>query len=91
MGFIEVITGSYDQYFGLRKDTSAEDLRYGGSGGEHAWGMVECSASQIIEGHIAHLDIDFFLVGYAEGPAAPPPTAPASGSMAAKMMATGVI
>jgi len=63
MGFIEVISNaSLD--FGLRKNDTAEDIyRYVS---RHAWGIVECDASQIIEGKIANTGVDFFVVGYSE-------------------------
>ncbi|MEE8204788.1 MAG: hypothetical protein V3T68_01920, partial [Dehalococcoidales bacterium] len=33
----------------------------------HYWGSIECDASQIIEGKISDVSVDFFLVGYAIG------------------------
>ena len=62
MGFIEVIAGSTAYYYGLRKNGSSEDIHYDVY--YHAWAMVECDDSQIIEGRIQSTSIDFFVVGY---------------------------
>jgi len=63
MGFIEVIDASIGQLdYGLRKNGSSEDIYqmvYA-----HTWGIVECDASQIIEGKIENTNVDFFVVGY---------------------------
>jgi len=62
MGFIEVTSGGAYNY-GLRKNGSAEDIyKYAF---RHPWAFVECDASQIIEGEIANVAVDFFVVGYA--------------------------
>ncbi len=69
MGFIEHYSLGVPYDFGLRKK--------GQSGGYydiykqayHAWAIVECDASQIIEGKIENTDADFFVVGYSEVPA----------------------
>lgn len=61
-GFIEVKCGSTAYGFGLRKNGSTENIYekvY-----SHAWGMVQCDTSQLIEGYIANTAVDFFLVGY---------------------------
>ena len=64
MGFIEVTGGAS---YGLRKN--------GESGGyydiytlseRHPWAIVECDSNQVIEGKIANLNVDFFVVGYSE-------------------------
>lgn len=90
MIFMEVATATA-YFFGLREN--------GQSGGyydtylyayKHPWAFVKCDGSQVIEGKISNVALDFFLVGYAE-PAAAPPIAPKGGSVAAKMMAAGVI
>jgi len=65
MGFIEVIASSKYSY-GLRKNGSAEELYYYAY--YHPWAFVECDASQIIEGKIANVAVDFFVVGYATAP-----------------------
>lgn len=68
MGFIEVIsTATYN--FGLRKNDTAEDIYRDVS--RHVWGIVECDASQIIEGKIENTGVDFFVVGYSEVVAPP--------------------
>ena len=87
MGFIHVYTPWLERYYGLRKNGSAENIQ--GDTHDTLWAYVECDASQIIEGIIENTAVDFFLMGYAEGPAAPP--APKGGSMAAKMVAAGLI
>lgn len=56
--YIEVYPSDY--YYGLRKDGSAEDIYFYG---RHPWGVVEAS-SLIIEGKIANVAVDFWLVGY---------------------------
>jgi hypothetical protein len=62
MGFIEVNTATTYNY-GLRKNGSAENIyKYAAL---HPWAFVECDASQIIEGEIANVAVDFFVVGYA--------------------------
>lgn len=88
MGFIEVIMTS-DVYYGLRKDGSAEDIYYIGK--QHPWAFVEC-ASLIIEGKIMNTGVDFFVVGYATAPPAPPTgIQDKSASMGSKMVAAGLI
>ena len=66
MGFIEVnLPGAFRRAYGLRKN--------GQSGGYYdiyrnayqlPWAIVECDASRIIEGKIASIAVDFFVVGY---------------------------
>ncbi|MBA7638450.1 hypothetical protein ES703_46106 [subsurface metagenome] len=73
MGFIHVHTPANELSYGLRKNTSAEDIQ--GDTHDQTWAYVECDASQIIEGIIETTIVDFFLMGYAEGPAAPPAAA----------------
>lgn len=63
-GFIECCEPGYNRSFGLRKNGSSENI-YLEMGCQHTWGLVECDASQIIEGEISATDMDFFLVGYA--------------------------
>jgi hypothetical protein len=68
MGFIEIQTTNTNTStlysYGLRKNGSSEDIyRYFGL---HWWGIVECDDNQIIEGKIANVAVDFFVVGYAE-------------------------
>ena len=74
MGFIEVATATTYTY-GLRKNGSAEDIYWDAL--RHPWAFVECDASQIIEGEIANVAVDFFVVGYATA-AAPPVAKPRS-------------
>lgn len=62
-GFIEVYASFVYQY-GLRKNGSAETIL--ADAPRHPWGMVECDGSQLIEGQIENVGVDFFLVGYAE-------------------------
>lgn len=69
MGFIEVTTSPGYNY-GLRKNGSTEDIYYGAS--RHPWAFVECDAGGIIEGKIANVAVDFFVVGYATGAVAAP-------------------
>lgn len=66
MGFIEI---RYVSSYGLRKNGSAEEI-YTYSYG-HPWAFVECDASQLIEGKIGNVGVDFFVVGYSTVPAAP--------------------
>jgi len=87
MGFINVWTPAHELYYGLRKNNSAEDIQEDTH--DQEWAYVECDANQIIEGIIETTTVDFFLMGYAEGPAAPP--APTGVSMAAKMIAGKLI
>ena len=61
LGFIEIITTSIYSY-GLRKNGSSEDLYYNIA--YHTSGIVECDAGQVIEGKIANVGVDFFVVGY---------------------------
>jgi len=68
MGFIEVISGNYQQNFGLRENGSSESIIMGAAGEQHSWGIVKCDASRIIEGNIDNTAVDFFLVGYATSP-----------------------
>lgn len=88
MGFIEVHTPSKEDLFGLRKNDSSEDI-YGDTH-DKLWAFVECDSSQIIEGKIQTTADDFWLVGYAEGPAPAPPAA-GGGSMAAKLIGAGLL
>jgi len=71
MGFIEVIlpSGGFLGTFGLRKNGSAENIRWWPY--EHPWAFVECDNSYIIEGYVEDVAIDFFVVGYATKPALP--------------------
>ena len=62
MGFIEVITTDGAYNYGLRENGSSEDIYYHPA--LHPWGIVDCDASQIIEGEISNTDVDFFVVGY---------------------------
>ncbi len=63
MGFIEVYNTVGTVYnYGLRKNGSAEDIYWWSY--HHPWGIVECDASQLIEGKIANTGTDFFVVGY---------------------------
>jgi len=66
MGFINVWTPAHERYYGLRKGGSAETIV--GDTHDTVWAYVECDASQIIEGIIETTVVDFWLVGYAEGP-----------------------
>ena len=63
-GFIEVVFGTTNTNYGLRKNGSAQDI-YKHASKNHAWGMIEADGSQLIEGEIGATDCDFFLVGYA--------------------------
>jgi len=63
MGFIEV-TSSAAYAFGLRKNGSAETIYYDVY--KHCWACMECDASQLIEGKIENVAVDFFEVGHAE-------------------------
>lgn len=85
MGFIEVIS-STQYYFGLRKNGSAEDIYR--QVNLHGWAYVECDDSQIIEGEIVNIVIDFFVVGYAEITVEAKRAFP---SLASKMQAVGAI
>jgi hypothetical protein len=64
MGFIEVMTVSHLYSYGLRKNGSSENLYY--DVGYHNAGIIECDTSQVIEGKIENVEVDFFVVGYAE-------------------------
>lgn len=63
-GIIEVI-GTSNYNYALRKKGSSEDIYLGDQ--RHCWGLVECDASQLIEGKIENVDVDFFLTGYFAG------------------------
>ncbi|UCC90668.1 MAG: hypothetical protein JSW24_00395 [Dehalococcoidia bacterium] len=63
MGFVEVVSGGAYLY-GLRKNGSSEDIYF--EVYKHLWGIVECDASQVIEGKISDTVVDFFVVGYSE-------------------------
>lgn len=63
-GYIEVPAAYGPYLYGLRKNGSVEDI-YQTTGLRVAFGIVECDASQIIEGKIEIVRVDFFLVGYA--------------------------
>jgi hypothetical protein len=63
MGFIEVYDVSEGSYnYGLRKNGSSENIYH--TVMYHCWGIVECDATQIIEGEIENTAVDFFVVGY---------------------------
>jgi len=64
MGFIEVYSNTVDSGYGLRKNGSAEDI-FGDICYGTLRGIVECDASQIIEGKVESLSTDFFVLGYA--------------------------
>lgn len=66
-GFIEIVTSANTQNYGLRKDGTAESIIHRPVG-RHNWGFVE-AAALIVEGRIDNLNVDFFLVGYAEAAA----------------------
>lgn len=68
MGFYEVISGVYTQNFGLRRNGTTESIIMGPAGEQHAWGIVACDTSRIVEGNIDNRAVDFFLVGYANSP-----------------------
>lgn len=70
--FIEVITTSYGDNCGLRKDGSSVAILGSASADQHAWGIVECSDAWKIEGYITDTSVDFFVVGTAEISAAVP-------------------
>ncbi|MEW6606073.1 MAG: hypothetical protein AB1414_01295 [bacterium] len=70
-GYFEIVSGSYQDKFGLRKNGSSENIYWGAAGENHAFGLVEADANGKIEGKIANENMDFYLVGYA-GEAAPP-------------------
>lgn len=53
-------TGSYN--FGCRKELSTDDRHRDAS--VHSWAIIGCDESQIIEGYVESLGVDFFLVGY---------------------------
>jgi len=64
MGIIEVNDPSPYNLYGLRKNGSSEDFYQ--EARCHPWGIVECDASQVIEGKIEATTVDFFVVGYSE-------------------------
>ncbi len=51
--------------YGLRRNGGAENIYVPTA--SHNWGIVECDSDHIIEGQIANLNIDFFLIGYTQG------------------------
>ncbi len=65
----EAAAGAYT--YGFRKDGSTEAV-IEESDGRHAWVVVECSSTQIVEGYVSDLNVDFFLVGYITSGALPP-------------------
>ncbi len=62
MGFIE-INVSVNYNVALRINGSSEDIYRPLS--YHGWAFIGCDASYIIEGKIANVAVDFFVVGYA--------------------------
>ncbi len=48
---------------GLRSNSSTED-RYQNYADQHGWAVVNCDNSQIVEGKINAVTLDWFLVGY---------------------------
>ena len=62
MGFIEVTSTAAYKY-GLRENGSTEEIYFNAE--RHPWAFVKCDASYIIEGKIADVAVDFFVVGYA--------------------------
>jgi len=63
MLFFEIAVVSSPYKYALRKDNTRPDIFrdcvY------HGWAMVECDSSQICQGKVDQLAIDFFLLGYA--------------------------
>tara|TARA_Y100000310_G_scaffold166912_2_gene166622 strand:+ start:318 stop:4001 length:3684 start_codon:yes stop_codon:yes gene_type:complete len=49
--------------FGFRKDGSTEAVLQVVNE-QHAWVVVECDDSQVVEGYVNNLNQDFFLIGY---------------------------
>lgn len=62
VGGIYEISGAVNANYGLRKNGSAESILRRHR--DHAWGLVECDGSQIVEGQISSTTIDFFEIGY---------------------------
>jgi hypothetical protein len=62
-GFIEVYSSAAYKY-DLRENGSAEALLYYKTA-NRSWVIVKADASQVIEGVIENVAVDFFLVGYA--------------------------
>jgi len=58
---IEVASSGVFSY-GLREDGSAENIVDTVS--QHYWGIVKCDESQVIEGQISNVGVDFYIVGY---------------------------
>lgn len=61
-GIIVEINGTDDVNFALRKNGSS-DVHYEGAD-FHAWSIIGCDGSQIIEGAVSTVAADFFVVGY---------------------------
>ncbi|MFQ5908897.1 MAG: hypothetical protein ACE5JE_08770 [Thermoplasmata archaeon] len=59
--FLEVNSGQSNDY-GLRKNGSSENILNRGAFSN--WGFVEVDANETLEGQIANLASDFYLVGY---------------------------
>ena len=55
--------------YGLRKNGSSES--FNDNVNKHAWGLVECDTSGIIEALIAYSTVKLFLIGYASPPPSP--------------------
>lgn len=55
--------------YALRKNGSTDDFYVYGS---HVWGVVGLDANKVLQGKIANLNVDFYIMGYLE--AEPPPT-----------------
>ncbi len=62
MGFYEITNGTTRYEYGLRMDGNPATLRTHVRG--RAWGAVE-AVSQIVEGYVENVAVDFFEVGYA--------------------------
>jgi len=64
IGLIFEIISTLTYQFGLRKNGSSDD-RHVDTDDHNCFGaIIGCDASQICEGYIENLDVDFFLVGY---------------------------
>lgn len=61
--FFEVITEGQRKLFALRKNGVTDDFYYDAA--KRPFAFVECDESQIVEGKIEDLTVDFFLIGYA--------------------------
>lgn len=89
LAFVDVLCTLSNQKYALRESGNAEDI-YRNLDGQHNWGIIGVSDAGFIEGKIQAIDVDFWLVGFAERPVTSTPTNKGP-NMAHRLVATGSI